>query len=399
METQTKDVKRVAPGQLDPKFGDFGQIRPHNRSGLVTAIALSAEGVLTYVVWEGIGFNVYRTDPDGKPDQAFNGGSTGEWQFVPSKDARPARLLLQEDGKVLVIGDSRNGGSAGPAALRRFNANGTPDLVFGGFVIPVHSDSSAASIDACLQVDGKILVVFNYSGSTSKASVLVRLHSNGELDTSFAGTGFVEVESEDAIIVLTSIVIQDGKIIVGGATRSNQLVLARYDIEGKIDTDFGVDGFAFFAAADGSSLSMSQLIAQTDGTLVCAGTRIVGGIEAMGMVMRFTADGHPDVLFNGGLPVLTEAGAEASWDSLAQQPDGKIVVAGTSMRFTNMIVGRLLPDGVHDASLDGIGWVSIGSAGGAAKDVKIQSSARIIVGGDTFNDNGTRVPVVFGLQT
>lgn len=407
METQTTDVNPLDAGQLDPRFNG-GQIRPNYRSGSVRATVLSAEGALTYAAWQGKGFTLYRTDPDGIPDPGFGGGSgnTGEWQFVDGEDARPTRLLVQQDGKVLVIGDSRQVTGLRPAALTRFNANGSPDLVFGRVVIPVpHRDYAEVTwIDGCLQSDGKILVAFGYFGPAVASSVLVRLLSNGELDSSFAGTGFVEVESGDNPILLRSVVIQNGKIVVGGNTTSDQLVLARYDMEGGIDSTFGNSGFVFFAVTDGSSLKNEQLIVQDDHKLVCAGRRVEGGIRATGMVMRFTADGRPDEQWNGGLPVFTEAGPNLRWTSLAQQPDDKIVMVGYTYRAPidpiagDIIAGRLLPNGVHDTSFGEAGWVRVGSSGGLSWDVKVQSAARIIVGGDALIDNGGRGPVVYGLQ-
>ena len=400
MKTQTTEVNPLEAGQLDPGFGDFGQIRPNLQSGSVRAAVLSDEGALTYATRQGEGFTLYRTDSDGIKDKAFaNDGNTGEWQFVGGKKASPSRLLLQDDRKILVIGDTREPDGIGRAALRRFHANGSPDLVFGSVVIPVahHDYAQVESIDGCLQDDGKVLVTFSFYISASEGALLVRLHSNGELDTDFGDSGFVEVESGGDFILLCSVVIQDGKIVIGGTTESGQLVLARYDLEGQVDTQFGVDGFAFFATTDGS-LRMSQLIAQADGKLVCAGG--IGGIQdARGMVMRFTADGHPDEEWNGGLPVLTDTGPETFWSSLAQQLDGKIVVVGYN-RARHIIAGRLLPDGDHDTRFGraGSGWVSFSPSGGLPWDVKVQGAARIIVGGEAFIENGSRGPVVYGLQ-
>lgn len=397
METQAIDVNLLDAGQLDPGFGVFGQIRPDFLAGSVRAVVLSAEGALTYATRQGEGFTLYRTDSDGIKDKAFgNDGNTGEWQFVVGEKSNPSRLLLQEDRKILMIGDTRKPNGIGRAALRRFHANGSPDLVFGSVVIPVaqHDYAQVDLIDGCLQGDGKVLVAFSYYLSDSEGALLARLQSNGEPDTSFGNRGFVEIESGGNFILLCSVVIQDGKIVIGGTTPSGQLVLARYDLEGQVDTQFGIDGFAFFATTDGS-LRMSQLIAQADGKLVCAG----GVQETMGMVMRFTADGHPDKEWNGGLPVLTNTGPETLWSSLAQQPDGKIVVVGYN-RALHLIAGRLLPNGDHDTRFGGTGsgWVSFGPSGGLSWDVKVQSGARIIVGGEAFIEIGNHGPVVYGLQ-
>ena len=397
MGTQAIDVILLDAGQLDPEFGVSGQIRPDFLAGSVRAVVLSAEGELTYATRQGESFTVYRTDSDGIKDKAFgNDGNTGEWQFVSGKKASPSRLLLQEDRKILVIGDTREPDGIGRAALRRFHANGSPDLNFGSVVIPVaqHDYSQVALIDGCLQGDGKILVAFSYFISESEGSLLVRLHSNGELDTGFGNNGFVEIETGGDFIRLCSVVIQEGKIVVGGTTVSGQLVLARYDLQGHVDKQFGVDGFAFLATTDGS-LKMSQLIAQADGKLVCAG----GLQESMGVAMRFTADGHPDKEWNGGLPVFTNAGPETFWCSLAPQPDGKIVVVGYNRAF-HIIAGRLLPTGDYDTHFGGTGsgWVSFGPSGGLPWDVKVQSGARIIVGGEAFIEMGNRGPVVYGLQ-
>jgi uncharacterized delta-60 repeat protein len=394
MEIQATDGNA---GQLDPVFGDFGQIRPDFLAGSVRAVVLSAEGELTYATRQGQGFTLYRTDSDGIKDEAFgHDGNTGEWRFVCGKQATPVRLLLQDDRKILVIGETQEADGIRRAALRRFHANGSPDLVFGSVVIPVaqHDYSQVELIDGCLQDDGKVLVSFTYYISDSQGALLARLYGNGELDTGFGNGGFLEIESEGDFIQLSSVVIQDGKIVVGGTTLSGQLVLARYDLQGRIDSQFGVDGFAFYASTDGS-LRMRQLVPQADGKLVCAG----GLQETLGMVMRFTADGRPDKEWNGGRPVLTDTGPETFWRALAQQPDGEIVVVGHN-RALHILAGRLLPNGKPDARFGrtGTGWISFGPSGGLAWDVKVQSAARMIVGAEAVIDIGHHGPVVYGLQ-
>ena len=99
---------------------------------------------------------------------------------------------------------------------------------------------------------------------------------------------------------------------------------------------------------------------QSDGKIVVAGVVSSGGNDSHGLVVRFNADGSPDLGFGTGGHVqldLNAAGAPkfTALNAVAVQPDGGIVVAGRTedgVTTTNIdaVVARLAPTGALDSS-------------------------------------------------
>jgi uncharacterized delta-60 repeat protein len=115
-------------------------------------------------------------------------------------------IKKQSDGKILIGGAYTTFTGTTHNRLVRLFSNGTLDTSFN-----IGSGFNNAVTCLAIQSDGKILVAGAYTTFTGTThNRLVRLNANGTLDTSFnVGTGF-----DNAV---NSILIQsDGKILVGG---------------------------------------------------------------------------------------------------------------------------------------------------------------------------------------
>ena len=144
-------------------------------------------------------------------------------------------ITKQADGKILVGGAFTLYGASSYNYLIRFNSDGTVDTSFS---IGTGFDNSVETV--VVQPDGKILVggAFTlYNGNFYKN--LVRLNSDGSLDTGFYSTpGFDNT--------VYSIALQsDGKIVVGGQFENYDTVqsykLIRLTSAGFYDASFPVD--------------------------------------------------------------------------------------------------------------------------------------------------------------
>src|SRR5215469_7269179 len=91
-----------------------------------------------------------------------------------------------------------------------------------------------------LQSDGKILVGGEVTPSCTVGSIL-RLNTNGSVDTTFGTNGFVTISG---LFPTGPVVLQpDGKILVAGKEDLSGL-LARLDSNGQLDSSFGSGGIA-----------------------------------------------------------------------------------------------------------------------------------------------------------
>jgi len=247
-------------------------------------------------------------DGDGKVTTAI--GSANDWG---------RSVALQSDGKIVVAGRSATG-STYSFALVRYNPDGSLDTSFDGDgKVTTAVGSSSQGYSVVVQSDGKIVV----AGESDYNVALVRYNPDGSLNASFGVGGMVTTDlgsSGSSGDYGYSVVLQsDGKIVVSGMSNYNFAVV-RYNPEGSLDTTFAGDGKA---TTDFGSNDMGLSVAlQYDGKIVVAG--LSGGVFA---VARYNVDGSLDTSFSGDGKVNTEAG---SGYGVAVQSDGKVVVAGES---------------------------------------------------------------------
>ncbi|MDD3772228.1 MAG: T9SS type A sorting domain-containing protein [Weeksellaceae bacterium] len=148
---------------------------------------------------------IVRLNPDGTYDSAFQTGIG----FTSATSSTSINAIIElTDGRLLLGGSFTAYDGIPVYALIRLYPDGSRDETF--HVVP--NANLITITDLAVQNDGKILVggLFEtYDGVTSKN--IVRLHENGEVDTSFdVGTGFDQG--------VKGIRIQeDGKIVVSGS--------------------------------------------------------------------------------------------------------------------------------------------------------------------------------------
>jgi uncharacterized delta-60 repeat protein len=153
----------------------------------------------------------------------------------------PTQILLQKDGKIVVIGNEYNGGNY--AFVCRLNTDGSFDSTFsadGKLLI----NSTMGTSDAKLLDNGKIILggTYYYSNYTKSGFTLVSINSNGTMDATFGSTGYRNFNFGGQNDILNSILVQeDGKILAGGST-ADKLALARINTNGSYDLNFNATG-------------------------------------------------------------------------------------------------------------------------------------------------------------
>lgn len=238
-------VRLNVDGSLDTTFNGTGKLLVPGSSPMAphTGVAVQADGkvVMAWTTWNGTDpdFAVMRFNADGSADTSFSGDGLADI-VAPGAEALFAGLAVQQDGKILLAGSTQTGMEKHLTVLR-LNADGTLDTAFNGtgqVVIPVGTGSSLVYAMA-LQPDGKILVAGGAVGSAVDYAV-VRLNTDGSLDTSFNQTGKVLVPvrtGNDAAYALS--VQPDGKILLLGDGPGNTgMAVVRLNADGSVDTTF-----------------------------------------------------------------------------------------------------------------------------------------------------------------
>ncbi|POX51521.1 calcium-binding protein [Streptomyces sp. Ru71] len=299
-------------------------------------------------------------------------------------------LALQGDGKIVTVGGATNPNGDSDFALSRHNPDGSLDPSFGGdgrvttVVAPEFLDDYAGGV--AIQRDGKIVVVGTAWRDFENCCwfVVARYNSDGSLDTGFGGDGIVLADNIPGPTEALDVAIDSSDRIVAAGYSGGNAVVARYNPDGSPDTSFDGDGVA---VADPSPQSLEEggdgraLALQPDGKIVVGGE--VGTTRFDFYLTRLNSNGSLDTGFGSNGIVRTDFGGYDHVESLAVQPDGRIVAAGNS--DDRYALARYLSNGSLDTSFDGDGRVV--TPGGNANDVTLQPDGRIVVAGGTSGGN------------
>ncbi len=153
---------------------------------------------------------------------------------------------------------------------------------------------------------------------------------------------------------------------------------------GDLDPAFDLDGKRTDQINTG--VGGEVLLEQPDGKIVVVGNASVG--EPFGAVARVHPDGSIDTAFGaGGLTILDHGTGLTRLSDGALQPDGKIVVLGTTFApgngTTDWLIARLGPDGALDPGFGTGGFVRLSMPGccDEGRSILLQSDGKIVVVG------------------
>jgi len=269
-------------------------------------------------------------------------------------------------------------------------ASGDLDTTFDGdgrvtTGFPGSNDSDSA-YDIAIQADGKIVVAgsrHDVSTDNSDFAVL-RYNPNGTLDTTFSGDGKLTTNFGGNDEAWGVAVQSDGKIVAGGSKCNNafticDVALARYNSNGTLDTTFSSDGKVLNNSGGGLN-GANSLAMQPDGKIVMAGFRH-NGTDIDLAVYRFKTNGILDTTFSGDGVVVGNFGVGNAFGlDLEIQSNGKIVVAGHD--DNNFIVARLNSNGTGDTTFSGDGLqITNFGADDRAFGLTVQPDNKIVVVG------------------
>jgi uncharacterized delta-60 repeat protein len=325
---------KPAPGQLDPTFGQRGQVITGSFAGFgAQAVAIQRDGTIVAAGDDGRRFMLVRYKKGGSLDPRFGSQGRVRTSFGPLLGFAWS-LALQRDGKIIAAGHAWNMES-GYFALARYNSNGSLDRSFGsgGTVTTSFGSGSATAYAVALQPDGRIVAAGTFSHEDDNHSdfAVARYRSNGTPDPSFGSGGLVTTPIGGFARALA--LQRDGKIIVAGSSKegSRAFALVRYRSNGSLDPNFGAGGIV--TTAFGSLDGALAVVLQRNGKIV-----VVGGSQrnkrGLFALVRYKPNGSLDRSFGSGGKVRTSFGSgSAGPEAAALQRDGKIVVVGWMSRY------------------------------------------------------------------
>ena len=335
--------------------------------GSVSAMATQSNGKIliagNFISVNGEDRNsLVRLNIDGSVDSSFNPPAEISG-FVSSIKVQPdQKILLAGSFEYRVNNVLRNG-------IARLTPEGLLDSSFNP-----GSGVNGSVYDVAIQPDGKIIIGGEFSSFNFIQRIkIARINSNGSLDTSFnAGVSGGNI--------FTLALQPDGKVIVGGdftnVNNNDRRCLVRLNEDSSFDASFnsvvGVDSFC----------RLLDIALQPDGKVFIGG--VFQNIENINRnaVARLNSNGSLDISFDTG------GGTNSSVRKIILQPDGKLVVAGENLIFSDVLVNsiaRVNNDGSLDASFQTGTGVEFPER---IYSLVLQRNGKILIGGsfDSYNN-------------
>lgn len=318
----------AAAGDRDKTFGNNGIVSV--KDGLSRAIALQPDRKI--IVAYGWGeFGLRRYNADGSLDTTFGTNGKTDADFGAHESA--FGVAIQPDGKIVEVGIYSNTGYSPDAAfaVARYNADGSLDTTFNGtgkVITDLGGDDRALNV----AVYGDKIIVVGLSNNDDYLfyTALTRYNADGSLDTTFDGDGKMVTNLLSSVDGPFITVQPDGKIVVTGSPYDSNnnygFGLARYNLDGSLDTDFGVGGIVTTLFANDAE--NSAVLIQPDGKILTVGY-VYNGKNSDFALARYNTDGSLDTTFSNNGKVTSDFNhSNDSASAVGLQPDGKILVAG-----------------------------------------------------------------------
>ena len=260
-------------------------------------------------------------------------------------------LITQPDGKLLVLSSSITFGAYQGLRFARLNSDYTLDKAFCDNASQPAKFGSIVEA-AAVQSDGKILVAgffTSYAGTTGR-SYLIRLNSDGTLDTAFCVNAVDGSKFSSNVVNIT--VQSDGKILVGGnflnyAATAGRSYLIRLNSDGTTDTAFCTN------ASDGSKFNntASSINVNTSGKILVGGVfTSYAGVSGRNRFIRLNSDGTTDTAFCANAVDGTKF--NSSVDMVVIAPNDRLILGGAFSAYDGVVGRSRLIALQNDGTLD-----------------------------------------------
>lgn len=294
--------------------------------------------------------------------------TNGIVEFQYGVDTYPYTMVVQSDGKILVSGVTYISVSDAEFFLARFNPDGTPDNTFNGDGkwIGSYTSSEEVAETMIVQPDGKIILAGRtYAGAFSQL-LFARINSDGTLDTGFGTSGYTEIDASPQDERINSLgLLSNGDIIgVGYGYVSSPwfgefVKMAKLDPNGNPDTGFGTNGVIIPSIFTDISVAWDCIV--VNDTIIISATQNDASNNENLAVTKLDQNGNADPNFGtSGISTLYVDPKTTGYD-IERYADGKLYICGTAglggMFNRDFLLVRYNYNGSIDNTFNSSGYV------------------------------------------
>lgn len=306
MDIKNAQTHKSSPQALDPTFGTDGIVSFSDTLG-ANAVAASAQNKSGELLFCGYQLDqkpvqwIIKLHASGKVDTSFGTGGFVGFDVGRLDGSRVAMSvtigICQTDTRILVVGWTEDkaleeltvvGVRIDGSIDSDFGTNGVKRLPIGNEgESSVRSKANAGTEAGTLYYHNALII--------PTQGAVVRLNEEGELDTSFNGTGILPIKN--GINMTIGVQPADNKILIGNNNNSekNTVEIYRYTDTGIIDETFGRNGVYKTTVPEHT---ISTLVADLNGVITYLG--VPDQNNAHHFLAQLLGDGTVDPDFNGG---------------------------------------------------------------------------------------------------
>ncbi|MCG8434546.1 MAG: hypothetical protein MJA83_10990 [Gammaproteobacteria bacterium] len=280
------------------------------------------------------------------PDPLFNAGGSVILDLFNQYESF-TDVAINSQGKIIAVGGVSIEGKR-DAAVLRFHADGSLDTSFAtdGIYLFDLSDGDEIAMSVDIAADNKIIV----TGSSNNTVFVVRLDQNGALDNSFGVNGIATYTLATGVLSNVKVALRDSQsrslvgatymFNSGGSTRTAMLVIC-FTANGQLDVGFGSGGVV---TLDAVNANLGSLFMHDNGDILIGGyyadDLVFAKLQTGGVLdTAFGANGYSIIAASNNV-ILTDVLFDASLNSyFASSINGAALI-------------RLSPDGVIDHVYD-----------------------------------------------
>ncbi len=291
-----------------------------------------------------------------------------------------------------------------------FSQAGTLDPTFGAggtTIVDVTSGYDQCS-SIVIQPDQKIVIAGRTQYPDGLYATLMRLNTDGTPDDTFGDAGVARADvmysgysgQSNALALL-----DDGKLLFAHVVSVNNgpsaQAVTRFNSDGTVDTDFGVNGTAVQFALEASNYAHAILVQDDGKIIVCGQSQLVNNTPYQQSAVRFTEDGETDLTFgdNGIFLLDYSPGYDDRIMAAGQKSNGKIVflshaiMMGTSTSGGHFLLVQLNEDGTQDETFGegGVALFTLSPGYDSPRGMAIREDDSMVIVGDLQNGNNTQM--------
>ncbi|TYL48324.1 DUF4347 domain-containing protein [Marinomonas sp. IMCC 4694] len=371
------------------------------------AVQVDGKAVVVGYSWTGTDDDIalLRYNTDGTLDDSFGdngvvltsfsalGTATNTESSTESGDDRAYAIVIDANGKIVVVGQTVNDANGTESLAVRYNTDGTIDTSFGtnGFFV---YDEPGALFFWTVQTTSDGGYLFGYQSD----STLIKVNSAGSLDTNWGGDGSVKNTTYSTATSAGFSSNSDGSVYqLLNDPVNKKIIVSKYTATGTVDTNFGTSGvielspvysgMLFTFSSSPVSFNGNDVFAITstgylDGSFILKNELVKINLTSGNVDTSFGVNGYAD-LSNVGFNQYKEIIIDAN---------GKVNVIGNKNAGgdADYQLVRLNANGLMDTTFGASGKVTtdLDSRNNYAWGADIDASGSIFVAGNRYQADG-----------